>query len=174
MAVLRMYAFQLSESEPVVEKVKNNAQKKIKKSEPLETVESPSAGNGQSKNDILSSKNWTKKVAKMKLRGAVKQLAANCFFDRIENNALYLKINSENEHQMIERAVDGLNAYLISHYEGFKKVLIQIEKENGKTLAGEVKTQNEEQIIMNESRSSSDPVIQEYVDLFDATIEETK
>ena len=174
MAVLRMYAFQLSESEPVVEKVKNNAQKKIKKSEPLENVEPPSAENGQSKNDILSSKNWTKKVAKMKLRGAVKQLAANCFFDRIENNALYLKINSENEHQMIERAVDDLNAYLISHYEGFKKVLIQIEKENGKTLAGEVKTQNEEQIIMNESRSSSDPVIQEYVDLFDATIEETK
>ena len=75
---------------------------------------------------------------------------------------------------MIERAVDDLNAYLISHYEGFKRVLIQIKKENGKTLAGEVKTQNEEQIIMNESRSSSDPVIQEYVDLFDATIEETK
>ena len=37
-----------------------------------------------------------------------------------------------------------------------------------------VKTQNEEQIIMNESRASSDPVVQEYVDLFDATIEENK
>jgi hypothetical protein len=41
-------------------------------------------------------------------------------------------------------------------------------------LAGEVKIKNEEQIIMNESRASSDPVVQEYVDLFDATIEETK
>jgi hypothetical protein len=53
-------------------------------------------------------------------------------------------------------------------------VLIQINKENGKTLAGVVKTQNEEQIIMNESRASSDPVVQEFVDIFDATIEETK
>ena len=75
---------------------------------------------------------------------------------------------------MIERAVDGLHEYLISHYQGFKKVIIQIKKENGKTLAEEVKTQNEEQIIMNESRASSDPVVQEYVDLFDATIEENK
>jgi hypothetical protein len=174
MAVLRMYAFQLSESEPEQEKAQKNAQKKIKKSEPLENVQPPSAINGQPEKDILSSNNWTKEVAKMKLRGAVKQLAANCFFDRIDNNVLYLKINSESEHQMIERAVDGLNAYLISHYQGFKKVLIQINKENGKTLAGVVKTQNEEQIIMNESRASSDPVVQEFVDIFDATIEETK
>ena len=53
-------------------------------------------------------------------------------------------------------------------------MIIQIKKQNGKTLAEEVKTQNEEQIIMNESRASSDPVVQEYVDLFDATIEENK
>ena len=110
----------------------------------------------------------------MNISGAVKQLAANCFFDQIDNNVLYLKIHSQNEHQMIDRAVDGLNSYLIKHYDGFEKVLIHIEKENGNTLAGEVKIKNEEQIIMNESRASSDPVVQEYVDLFDATIEETK
>ena len=75
---------------------------------------------------------------------------------------------------MIDRAVDDLNSYLINHYDGFKKVLIQIEKEDGDTLAGEVKIKNKEQIIMNESRASSDPVVQEYVDLFGATIEETK
>ena len=75
---------------------------------------------------------------------------------------------------MINRAVDGLNTFLINQYEEFDKVIIQIEKENGKTLAGEEKMKNEEQIIMNESRASSDPLVQEYVDLFDATIEETK
>ena len=166
MAILRMFAFQLSDSLNDSKKQSVSAQKKIKKSEPL--------SNGKSDRYIISSNNWTKEVAKMNISGAVKQLAANCFFDQIDNNVLYLKIHSQNEHQMIDRAVDGLNSYLIKHYDGFEKVLIHIEKENGNTLAGEVKIKNEEQIIMNESRASSDPVVQEYVDLFDATIEETK
>ena len=166
MAVLRMFAFQLSDGQSVENKVPDTTQKKIKKSEPLV--------NGQSDTNILSSKNWTNEVSKMEIRGAVKQLASNCFFDRIDDNTLYLKLHSENEHQMIDRAVDGLNTFLINQYEEFDKVIIQIEKENGKTLAGEEKMKNEEQIIMNESRASSDPLVQEYVDLFDATIEETK
>ncbi len=166
MAVLRMFAFQLSESKTSPKKEKVLAEKKIKKSGPLE--------NGKSEKYIISSNNWTKQVAKMNISGAVRQLAANCFFDQIDSDILYLKIHSENEHQMIDRAVDDLNSYLINHYDGFKKVLIQIEKEDGDTLAGEVKIKNKEQIIMNESRASSDPVVQEYVDLFGATIEETK
>ena len=166
MAVLRMFAFQLSDGQSVENKVPDTTQKKIKKSEPLV--------NGQSDTNILSSKNWTNEVSKMEIRGAVKQLASNCFFDRIDDNTLYLNLHSENEHQMINRAVDGLNTFLINQYEEFDKVIIQIEKENGKTLAGEEKMKNEEQIIMNESRASSDPLVQEYVDLFDATIEETK
>ena len=166
MAVLRMFAFQLSDEQSVENRAPDTAQKKIKKSEPL--------ANGNSESSIISSKNWTNEVSKMSIRGAVKQLASNCFFDRIDNNILYLKIHSQNEHQMIDRAVDGLNTFLINQYEEFDKVIIQIEKENGKTLAGEEKMKNEEQIIMNESRASSDPLVQEYVDLFDATIEETK
>ena len=76
----------------------------------------------------------------MNIRGAVKQLASNCFFDRIDNNILYLKIHSQNEHQMIDRAVDGLNSFYLSiNMKRFDKVLIQIEEENGNTLAGEEK-----------------------------------
>lgn len=167
MAILRMFAFQPSDSVSAPKKMSENTQKKIKKSEPL--------ANGKSTpKKVISSKNWTKEVSRMNIKGAVKQLAANCFFDHIDNDTLHLNIHSENEHQMIERAVDGLNSYLVNHYEGFNKVIIQIEKENGKTLAGEEKIKNEEQIIMNESRASSDPIVQEYVDLFDATIEEKK
>ena len=166
MAVLRMFAFQLSDVQSVENRAPDTAQKKIKKSEPL--------ANGNSKTSIISSKNWTNEVSKMNIRGAVKQLASNCFFDQIDNNILYLKIHSQNEHQMIDRAVDDLNSFLINQYEEVNKVIIQIEEENGKTLAVEEKIKNEEQIIMNESRASSDPLVQEYVDLFDATIEETK
>ena len=166
MAVLRMFAFQLSDEQSVENRAPDTAQKKIKKSEPL--------ANGNSETSIISSKNWTNEVSKMSIRGAVKQLASNCFFDRIHHNILYLKIHSQNEHQMIDRAVDDLNSFLINQYEEVNKVIIQIEEENGKTLAGEEKIKNEEQIIMNESRASSDPLVQEYVDLFDATIEETK
>ena len=166
MAVLRMFAFQLSDEQSVENRTPDTAQKKIKKSEPL--------ANGNSKTSNISSKNWTNEVSKMSIRGAVKQLASNCFFDRIDNNILYLKIHSQNEHQMIDRAVDDLNSFLINQYEEVNKVIIQIEEENGKTLAGVEKIKNEEQIIMNESRASSDPLVQEYVDLFDATIEETK
>ena len=167
MAILRMFAFQPSDTMSAPKRMPDNTQKKIKKSEPLV--------NGKSApKKAISSKNWTKEVSRMNIRGAVKQLAANCFFDHIDNDTLHLNIHSENEHQMIERAVDGLHSYLVNHYEGFNKVIIQIEKENGKTLAGEEKMKNEEQIIMNESRASSDPILQEYVDLFDATIEEKK
>ena len=166
MAILRMFAFQLSDEQSIENRASDTAQKKIKKSEPL--------ANGNSETSIISSKNWTNEVSKMSIRGAVKQLASNCFFDRIDNNILYLKIHSQNEHQMIDRAVDGLNSFLINQYEEVNKVIIQIEEENGKTLAGVEKIKNEEQIIMNESRASSDPLVQEYVDLFDATIEETK
>ena len=166
MAVLRMFAFQISSGQSVKNKLPDTEQKKIKRSETL--------AKGQSDTNILSVKNWTNEVSKMNIRGAVKQLASNCFFDRIDNDILYLKIHSENEHQMIDRAVDGLHSFLINQYDDFNKVIIQTEKENGKTLAGEEKIKNEEQIIMNESRASSDPLVQEYVDLFDATIEETK
>ena len=166
MAILRMFAFQLSDEQSVENKEPSTTQKKIKKSEPLT--------NGNLETSIISSKNWTNEVSKMDIRGAVKQLASNCSFDRIDNHILYLKIHSQNEHQMIDRAVDDLNSFLINQYEEVNKVIIQVEKENGKTLAGEEKIKNEEQIIMNESRASSDPLVQEYVDLFDATIEETK
>ena len=94
--------------------------KKIKKSEPL--------ANGNSKTSNISSKNWTNEVSKMSIRGAVKQLASNCFFDRIDNYILYLKIHSQNEHQMIDRAVDGLNSFLINQYEEVNKVIIQLKK----------------------------------------------
>ena len=166
MAVLRMFAFQLSDEQSVENRAPDTAQKKIKKSEPL--------ANGNSETSIITSKNWTNEVSRMSIKGAVKQLASNCFFDRIDNNILYLKLHSQNEHQMIDRAVDGLNSFLINQYEEVNKVIIQVEEKNGKTLAGEEKIKNEEQIIMNESRASSDPLVQEYVDLFDATIEETK
>ena len=131
MAVLRMFAFQLSDEQSVENRTPDTAQKKIKKSEPL--------ANGNSKTSNISSKNWTNEVSKMSIRGAVKQLASNCFFDRIDNNILYLKIHSQNEHQMIDRAVDDLNSFLINQYEEVNKVIIQIEEENGKTLAGEEK-----------------------------------
>ena len=72
---------------------------------------------------IISSKNWTNEVSKMSIRGAVKQLASNCSFDRIDNNILYLKIHSQNEHQMIDRAVDDLNSFLINQYEEVAKLL---------------------------------------------------
>ena len=166
MAVLRMFAFQLSDEQSVENRAPDTAQKKIKKSEPL--------ANGNSETSIITSKNWTNEVSRMSIKGAVKQLASNCFFDRIDNNILYLKLHSQNEHQMIDRAVEGLNSFLINQYEEVNKVIIQVEEKNGKTLAGEEKIKNEEQIIMNESRASSDPLVQEYVDLFDATIEETK
>jgi hypothetical protein len=150
-----MFAFQLSDDQSFENRTPDTAQKKIKKSEPLT--------NRNLETSIISSKNSTNEFSKMNIKRAVKQLASNCSFDRIDNHILYLKIHNENEHQMIDRAVDGLNSFLINQYEEVNKVIIQVEKENGKTLPGEEKIKNEEQIIMNESRASSDPLVQEYV-----------
>jgi hypothetical protein len=50
-------------------------------------------------------------------------------------------------------------------------VQIEVDSANGKTLAKQKSELNEEQMIMNESRLKSDPNIQEFIDIFDAKIE---
>ncbi len=62
------------------------------------------AANGSSETKIITSKNWTNEVSKMNISGAVKQLASNCFFDRIDNNILYLKIQ-ENQKILLKKLV---------------------------------------------------------------------
>ena len=167
MAILRMYAFQYNGDALNSLNTEEAAQKKIEKSVPV-------IDSNLSVSNNLSKEKWTHEVSNMAIKGAVKQLAANCFFHEIKNNILYLKINKKNEHQMIGRAVEGMQSYLINNYDGFSKVVIREETEEGMTLAKEVKSKNTEQLIMNESRANSDPVVQEFVDIFDATIEKSK
>jgi hypothetical protein len=108
----------------------------------------------------------------MDLKGTVKQLVSHCMFGDLKGKALHLYIDPENEHHLIDRAVVSLNDYLLNYYENISTVNIQVLKTNGTTLAKKKSEATEEQKIMNQSRIQSDPNLQEYVDMFDATIED--
>ena len=60
---------------------------------------------------------------------------------------------------------------MIGNFKQISEVQIEVDSDNGKTLAKQKSELNEEQMIMNESRLKSDPNIQEFIDIFDAKIE---
>jgi DNA polymerase-3 subunit gamma/tau len=173
MAILRMFAFQPSGSrsmnspaKPTDNQPKINTSTKTVKSNTKETNEKEKNGK------MLNPKQWTADVSNMNLTGTVKQLVSHCMFGDLKDQTLKLYIDPENEHHLINRAVISLNDYLLNYYVNISKVNIQVLKTNGTTLAKKKSEATEEQKIMNQSRIKSDPNLQEYMDMFDATIED--
>ena len=169
MAILRMFAFQPSGSSPAKptdNQPKINTSAKRVKSNTKETNEKEKNGK------MLNPKQWTADVSNMNLTGTVKQLVSHCMFGDLKDQTLKLYIDPENEHHLINRAVISLNDYLLNYYVNISKVNIQVLKTNGTTLAKKKSEATEEQKIMNQSRIKSDPNLQEYMDMFDATIED--
>lgn len=173
MAILRMFAFQPRESKSMNSRVKPtgnqpniNTSTTAVKSNTKETNEKEINGK------MLNPKQWTADVSRMKLTGTVKQLVSHCMFGDLKDQTLKLYIDPENEHHLINRAVVTLNEYLLNYYANISKVNIQVLKTNGTTLAKKKSEATEEQKIMNQSRIKSDPNLQEYMDMFDATIED--
>ena len=110
-------------------------------------------------------------VEKLNFSGALKQLASHCSFKSIKKNILHLIIDADHGHLLTERLKSRLNKSLISNFKQISEVQIEVDSDNGKTLAKQKSELNEEQMIMNESRLKSDPNIQEFIDIFDAKIE---
>jgi len=173
MSILRMFAFQPGESRTI-----NGSSKPADSQPEIKTTPKPvkdtkiETNNNQKKGKTLNPKQWTVDVSKMDLKGTVKQLVSHCMFGDLKGKALHLYIDPENEHHLIDRAVVSLNDYLLNYYENISTVNIQVLKTNGTTLAKKKSEATEEQKIMNQSRIQSDPNLQEYVDMFDATIED--
>jgi hypothetical protein len=94
-------------------------------------------------------------------------------FGDLNDQTLQLYLDPENKHHFIESAVKSLNDYLVNYYENITTVKIKILKKNGATLAKKKSEASEEQKIMNQSHIKSDPIMQEFVDMFDATIEDS-
>ena len=110
-------------------------------------------------------------IQKLNLSGALNQLASHCSFKTIKNNVLHLIIDADHGHLLTERLKSRLNKSLIGNFKQISGVKIEVDSDNGKTLAKKKSELNEEQMIMNESRLKSDPNIQEFIDIFDAKIE---
>ena len=182
MAILRMFAFQPNEStsinnpsKPAINQPKSKTTKKAASKTVNKTVtnEKKETNDNKIKGKLFNPKQWTADVSKMDLNGTVKQLVSHCMFGDLNDQTLRLHIDPENEHHLIERAVISLNDYLLNYYENISTVKIQVLKTNGTTLAKKKSEATEEQNIMNQSRIKSDPNLQEYMDMFDATIEES-
>ena len=178
MAILRMFAFQPSELKPINNPSKPsdkrpNNKSTIKTTSTTVKNEKKVTNDNEQKGKIFNPKQWTADVSKMNLKGTVKQLVSHCMFGDLKDQTLQLYLDPENEHHLIERAVITLNDYLLNYYENITTVKIKVLKTNGTTLAKKKSEATEEQKIMNQSRIKSDPNLQEYMDMFDATIEDS-
>ena len=178
MAILRMFAFQPSELKPMSNPSKPsdkqpNNKSTIKTTSKTVKNENKETNDNEKKGKLFNPKQWTADVSKMNLKGTVKQLVSHCMFGDLKDQTLQLYLDPENEHHLIERAVITLNDYLLNYYENITTVKIKVLKTNGTTLAKKKSEATEEQKIMNQSRIKSDPNLQEYMDMFDATIEDS-
>ena len=177
MAILRMFAFttnsNLSNEQADWKKLKTEDQvnANIKRKAKKENIEPSISDSKQTSNKKITKKNWLMEVEKLKFSGALKQLASHCSFKSIKNNVLHLIIDSDHSHLVTERLKSRLNESFRSNFKQISDIKINIDSDNGKTLAKKKSELNEEQMIMNESRLKSDPNIQKLKDIFGAKVE---
>jgi DNA polymerase-3 subunit gamma/tau len=173
MAILRMYAFTASADEQ--SSGTQTVKTRVKKKEAPETLMKTSIPNeselDMEQNELqLNAKNWLEEIKKLNLSGALRQLASHCSFKSIKKNTLYLTIDSDHSHLLSNQLNKKFNELLINHFTSVSNINIEPEPESGPTLAKKKSTKHEEQLIMNESRSRSDPIIEKVKDLFGATL----
>ena len=120
----------------------------------------------------MNSKTWPNRVNEMKINGTVKQLASHCSLESIKDKNLLLTIDTMHEHHLSMNRVNALKDYLISNYDSIASVDIELRTNDGTTLAKKRSEANEEQKIMNQSRLKTDPNLQQYMELFDAKIDD--
>jgi hypothetical protein len=168
-----MYAFtantdeQSSGVQTVTAKVKKNeAPKTLKKT----SIPNESTLDMEQNKLQLNAKTWLEEIKKLNLSGALRQLASHCSFKSLKKNTLYLTIDSDHRHLLSDQLNKKFNELLINHFKSVSNISIEQEPESGLTLAKKKSTKHEEQLIMNESRSKSDPIIEKVKDLFGATL----
>ena len=173
MAILRMFAFQLDDSQ-LIKSSKTDIKKKEIPAQPIKKPTSESnKADKETENKNINTERWTSEVSKMDLKGTVKQLASHCTVSQLKEGNLLLTIDPENEHHMIDRATEALEKYLIGAFTNIQRVKINILQTNGSTLAKKKSEEQEGQKIMNQSRNDSDPNLQLIKDMFDAKVEES-
>ena len=176
MALLRMFAFTSNsmfpkeQASPTKLKVEKPVSMSIRKKEEIADIV-PEVSDSKKSDQKLTKKNWLMEVKKLNLSGALNQLVSHCGFKSIKKNVLHLIIDSNHNHLVTDRLKSRLNESLISNFKQISEIQIEVDNDNGKTLAKQKSELNEEQMIMNESRLESDPVIQGFKDIFDAKIE---
>ncbi len=176
MALLRMFAFASDsmlpkdQASPAKLKVEKPVSVNINKKTEAENLKSEHSDSKKS-DTIITERNWLREVEKLNLSGALNQLASHCSFKSIKKNILHLIIDSNHGHLVTDRLKSRLNKSLISHFQQISGIQIEVDNASGQTLAKKKSELNEEQMIMNESRLKSDPNIQEFIDIFDAKIE---
>jgi hypothetical protein len=174
MAILRMFAFtantdeQSSEAQTVPATVKKpRISTTLKKT----SIPNESAPDIEQDELQLNAKNWLREIKKLNLSGALRQLALHCSFKSLKQNTLYLTIDSDHGHLLSDQLNQKFNELLINHFASVSNISIEQESESGLTLAKKESIKHEEQLIMNESRSKSDPILEKVKDLFSATLE---
>jgi DNA polymerase-3 subunit gamma/tau len=173
MAILRMYAFTASADEQFskVQTVKTKINKPMSPKMLKKTLMTNESESDLEQNELkLNAKNWLGEVKKLNLSGALRQLASHCSFKAFKKNTLYLTIDSDHSHLLSDQLNKKFNELLINHFKLVSNISIEPKPESGLTLAKKESIRNEEQKIMNESRSGSDPIIEKVKDLFGATL----
>lgn len=177
MSILRMFSFSINEEVAPIQTLEKKTVK-IQKIENGSESQSKNNNNRQSETKpkatthVMNSKTWPNRVNEMNINGTVRQLASHCSLESIKDQKLLLTIDTMHEHHLSTNRVDALKNYLISNYDSIKSVDIALKSNDGRTLAKKRSEANEEQKIMNQSRVKTDPNLQQYMELFDAKIDE--
>lgn len=177
MSILRMFSFTLNEENSSSETIEKKTIK-INKPDTSKVIQTKTTINKDDEmlsNNVVNKmnrKNWPNRVNEMQINGTVKQLASHCSFESLVNDNLILTIDNDYEHHLSTNRVNALKDFLVLNYDYIKSVNISLKNSDGSTLAKKRSAANEAQKIMNESRVKTDPNLQQYMELFDATIDD--
>ncbi len=136
-------------------------------STPKDNHTQESANPTQSSNNVFDG-NWRGLISQLKL-GIVRSLAQNCEVSRHDAKNIYLLIQPEQKHLLMQNYQDKLAATISKHYN--QKIQLHFEVGgNGDTPAHQIKTEKAAQQSQAEKAIHEDTFVQALVSDFDATI----
>jgi DNA polymerase III subunit gamma/tau len=113
---------------------------------------------------------WIGLVESLDLRGAAKQLALNCAYQRREGNVLYLEMDEVHEHMATEQLLKRMEDSVSRYYDEALKICILAASGDLETPAKHDANRQAERLKAAQAAIISDPKVQELCETFGTQI----
>ncbi len=115
--------------------------------------------------------NWREVIEALPLKGAARQLAANCGLRAREDGVIHLLLAPGNEHLLTEQLQGRLQSALAKHFDEAVKLRIEIGAPVEETLAAEQARKVSERQAQAEQAIEQDPNVAALREAFDAEVQ---